>query len=170
MRSILLAWSIDESIPVQVSLSSSHVTDLSEWLVSKTPKDQTWWIIVDSLSKITPDPSLLDFLNALASNIANTPRAVRLVLLDMGNNTLSPSAELMTDRLTVDAWAATDLVDHYFKTLHTSLTPNNPLDVPLLSAKAQSILDQVSAEPDRFKRHTLLRDLLLKATAELGFG
>jgi len=170
VRSILLAWSLDEGVPAQLSQSSSHATELSEWLTSKTPKDQTWWIIIDSLSKITPDPGLLDFLNALASHIANTPRALRLVLLDMGDNPLPPSAELMTDRLTIDRWSATDLVDHYFKTLHTAQAAGNPFDAQSLCARAQVILDRVSAETDRVKRHTLLRDLLLEATTELGFG
>lgn len=170
VRSILLAWSLNEPVPAQVSQSSSHATELSEWLASKTPAGQTWWIIIDSLSKITPDPGLLDFLNALASHIANTPRALRLVLLDVGDNPLPPSAELMTDRLTIGDWAATDLVDHYFKTLHTAQVAGAPFDAQLVGAKAQAILDRVSAEVDRLKRHTLLRDLLLEATTELGLG
>jgi len=171
VQSILREWNLDIPIPVQLSQSSSYATELSEWLAAKVPKDQTWWIIVDGLAKITPDPGLLNFLMALARHIADSTHALRLVLLDLGEQNLLPlAAELMTTKVKLDQITISDLMDHYFKVLHGINGAQNPFDSSLMTNKAQWVFEQIRAQTGSKKKMIKFKELLLQVTGELGFN
>jgi hypothetical protein len=165
-QSILNAWSVESPIPAQLSQSSSYATELSEWLASKVPKGETWWIVVDGLAQITPDRGLLDFLMALAGHIADTPHALRLVLLDLGDqNTLPVPAEQMATKVKIGPMTTDDLVDHFFRTLHMANAAPNPFDPKLMLNKAQNILGRITGGQGPAK----LREILLEEAEALGF-
>jgi hypothetical protein len=171
VQSILLAWNLDLPIPSQLSQSSSYAAELSEWLAAKVPRGETWWVIVDGLAKITPDPGLLHFLMALARHIADSPHALRLVLLDLGDQNLLPlSAESMATKVKIDEITISDLVEYYFKVLHLAQAASNQFDPTMMSIKAKSVLDQALAQSSNGQRLARLKEVLLQATEELGLG
>lgn len=171
VQSILLAWNLDLPIPAQLSQSSSYAAELSEWLAAKLPRGESWWIIIDGLAKITPDPSLLHFLMALARHVADSPHALRLVLLDLGDqHPLPPSAEPMAARVRIEALTSDDLVEHYFKLLHQAQAAGNPFDAQLMTARAQWVLEQVLDQQGGASQRARLKEFLLQVTEELGLG
>ena len=127
VQSILVNWHVELPIPAQLSQSSSYMPELSEWMAAKIPRGETWWIIVDGLAKITPDPGLLHFLMELAKHVADSPHALRLVFLDLGDqNPLPPPAEPMALKVKIEDLTIDDLTEHYFKAFYLCQTTETP--------------------------------------------
>ncbi len=163
--SILRAWGLTLDIPAQLSLSSSYATELSEWLAAQVPKDETWWIIVDGLLKITPDPGLVSFVMALASHIADSPHALRLVLLDLGPQHVLPmAAEFLSASIEIAPLTADDILDHFFRVLHAACTPTGAFDPGAVRPRAQGVIDRIAAG----LAPTELKKILLQETRSLG--
>jgi hypothetical protein len=164
VESILRDWKLETPVPEQLSQSTSYATELAEWMAAKVPRDETWWLIIDGLAKITPDPSVLNFLMGLASYIPDSPHPLRLVLLDLGEkNPLPLTAEALATKVQITPLTSADLVDHYFKTLHMAHAAERPFDAMLMATKAQWVLQKAMSQPGPPR----IAEVLLEVTTEL---
>jgi len=155
---ILWRWGLNDPIPAQLSQSSSYATELSAWLVGKVPSGQTWWIIVDGIGKITPDPGLLELLMKLARHVSYSSHTLRLVLLDWGDqNALQLESLLMMAQVQIAPITPADLTDHFFRPVHAAHAAAVPFDTAAMQEKAQAILNRTVAAQGPGKLHEILR-------------